>query len=837
MYNVMGYVVDFNNSSNIKAAFINNGTPDPEQYSYNLTSLEEQMRDDAISRLNTVNPNHRYMTFGFITDLHTPGSAAGTGAYYNNTALPSIKLLGSIAYEFGIDAVLVGGDLASGAALDRAQYDAQIDVIKGYFTQYIPCTYYLTDGNHDRKYNSLREMRTNAEWLATLNRFNDYKGRPVTFAKDVEVYDVEGNRITEDLPLATYYVDFNEYKVRLASISSYDREGVTNGGASAKGYYLGTYASLMFSGSKNADEWIFGAFTHDNSSSSTEYKRRFNFYSHWLDGTSFMPSDKTPSTWVPGESLDRHKFDILNSGTPGKGVIGEISGHIHPGVNRSTYTTGGYTMPVIQTDGALYGSVSNGLENQTLSNYCFSIFVIRTDQMKLYELEVGKHRDDAENGIRVYDIARGKGAPVVSDDVFRFYHISDSHTWADSLAVCDALMDANPDVKFTILTGDYANTGSGSSVNSAMDSALAGFKNNLLVIDGNHEGWDVSFDGTYTYKTEQGMAVFAKYIAEKMNNPNINWGAIDVQGNPAVPYYYIDYQLNPSSKLRIISVDAYEYWYARKSSAEISWYNSVTTGSKNWLQWKPIYSQRQTDWIISCLVGRAENTYEAYKVGVNQGYGTVTQPAIDPLSANDYVLVAIHEPPIGPPSASNPNKITNLGSANSFCSTNMLTGSGFTSNNEIVPIIIDGYTHGSNIVNRKVLNHENPSDPSLNSPDSMNVLINADFSAFSQNHATFLGYLCGHLHGDLHTWHPDYPDQLILCIDSSTHNADKSGWTDIYDNATTFYRNSAVLINDVTLDFTNRKIIVTRIGNGSGKDGYSTPVNRTARDTIEFDMK
>lgn len=97
--------------------------------------------------------------------------------------------------------------------------------------------------------------------------------------------------------------------------------------------------------------------------------------------------------------------------------------------------------------------------------------------------------------------------------------------------------------------------------------------------------------------------------------------------------------------------------------------------------------------------------------------------------------------------------------------------------------------------------------------------------------------MCGHVHGDIHRFHPEYPDQLILCVDQANYGTTSNYPSDIKDSP------YGVLINEVSIDFNSNPetITVTRIGNGSGKDGYPSAGDyngylAVARQSIKFDI-
>lgn len=383
---------------------------------------------------------------------------------------------------------------------------------------------------------------------------------------------------------------------------------------------------------------------------------------------------------------------------------------------------------------------------------------------------------------KIGEIAEDPDAPdtpdVPSENTFRFLHFSDPHTCVDSVNKCKELMEGDPSINVTILTGDYANLGQVITVNADMDNTLRNFNNPLLVLNGNHEGWDTRVNTTQSY------------LKGIITEDGVVWGDDDADNaNNKGRYYYIDYPLN-GNKLRILCVDQYQL-----------------VGSSYPLNWKPAYSQDEIDWLIS---------------------------KISELDADDYLLIALHEPPIA--------KSENIGPRreNDWCSANLKTWSGFVDSGNVIPMIMQAYMD-KQALSQRVLNYI---DPEGVNTDTIGINVDVDFT--DNTPCTFVGYICGHIHGDMHTYHPDYPEQLILCIDwANDASNNKPYWSDIF-ASTTPRRKDGVLINDVTLDFDNKKIKVKRIGNGSGVDGYGVAESMTvddvtyqsvARTTIEFPFK
>ena len=384
------------------------------EYTYELNDLEKGIKNDAINKLNLYNSNHKYLAFGFVTDLHTFLVDDGNGgvvntyasAYPHDDCRRTLKVLGSIAYEWGLDAVLCGGDLCDGKRNNGdgglAIYEDGLEDIESFFDQFIPCPYFFTDGNHERKYGENSELMINERWMYWLNRLNHPKNLSVTFIKDVDVFDKNGNLIEESKTPLAYFVDFDAYKVRIIAESAYEKENISSitNGISFGSYKSSIMAALQFPKSagqftKDPNDWVVGMFIHDKSND-TEKSRRANFLARFLTGEGVTSS---------GSGTDYHTFAPINyTGTlenptlvKGKGVFGEITGHQHPFTERTLISISNYSnqssrlaqLDSVMPNGGTTSYPSSSF-NADYQNYCFSIFIVDTDQMKLHELEFGR---------------------------------------------------------------------------------------------------------------------------------------------------------------------------------------------------------------------------------------------------------------------------------------------------------------------------------------------------------------------------------------------------------------------------------------------------------------
>lgn len=215
---------------------------------------------DAVSEVNPTDPAtgaRRFISFAFITDFHKCRRVDGDDAAVNpvktfwygsagvlTDAEPSIRLLGSVAEEAGLDAVIAGGDystapiIGDGAryGLTEAEYTNEIWNVKAMFDKYLPVSVplFALDGNHERDYTrNGADMRMSDEaWAFVQTNFNTAaaaraRGVEVTYHRDLQNARLgegkygrfAGNSFHLDFPRLLASGGCN---VRIACISPYD---------------------------------------------------------------------------------------------------------------------------------------------------------------------------------------------------------------------------------------------------------------------------------------------------------------------------------------------------------------------------------------------------------------------------------------------------------------------------------------------------------------------------------------------------------------------------------------------------------------------------------------
>ncbi len=383
------------------------------------------------------------------------------------------------------------------------------------------------------------------------------------------------------------------------------------------------------------------------------------------------------------------------------------------------------------------------------------------------------------------------------DAVVKFLHVSDPHGSSTATTKAKNMLDNDADIAFLFVTGDVTAYGQSNGINSGISSDFTDIGDKLLLLAGNHDTYDNKFGTSAT--SQQATTNYIKgWLGQR-----VTYG--DQSG--VASYWHKDVPLGGSSKLRIISLDQYEIDKVRRSG------NYYT-----------IYSQAQVDWLIGLLKG---------------------------LSKNDYVIIAMHEPPIQSPSGVNDSSSPDSYAVGLRPSQPYYTNGGlnepmklFVSEglrafgnryNEpslnLLPQIMDAY------MRKQALSMTYNNRGGGSTPD---ITINEDFSSI--NPATFLFYLGGHRHTDICSYLPnegenkDWSNQLMLyitCGDKGInyqYDDDLGGTGASWSPPSTPSNAYTYRINQVTLDFGAKTINVTRIGATNTAGGR-------VRDQITFPFK
>ena len=341
----------------------------------------------------------------------------------------------------------------------------------------------------------------------------------------------------------------------------------------------------------------------------------------------------------------------------------------------------------------------------------------------------------------------------------RFLHISDTHNSPDSINKAKELMDGNAAYQFTFLTGDYSAQAGGYG---AVDAPLKAIGTKMLMLTGNHDIYN-------TFSSNQANAT--AYLKTIVTDPSVVWG----DSNGVASYWYKDIATPDGGKLRILSMDSYDY---RDGTGPGSIYDTI-------------YSQDQVDWFIA---------------------------RIKELTANDYIIIATHEPVVNATITDAsfqynvPGKMDDSCVAkrrvNDFCSARLWVWDTSLTNGAIWPTIMDAY------LNKRVLNTTVTNTNSYSGAVLSTLTLSEDFTNISP--ATFLFYMGGHLHGDMCSYHPDFPEQLILLVDDGNPST-------LGNSSDIRTRSNGIMVNDITLNFASKTIKVERIGNNAAESYNGFP--------------
>lgn len=360
------------------------------EYSYDLTDLEEQLKTSAKTLLNQYNPDGKYITFGIITDLHeskdgVPYNPGGTN-YGVVTSVPSIKLLGSICNDVGVDAVFCLGDLSTGQNITQSDYKSQMQFIADKFAQYIPCPYFFVDGNHERNHHDSTDwVMPNSYWYDFLQRNNHNGNLNVSWMRGVTFDGIKQGGVTQQVTVnessLTYCVDFqkNGTNLRMVCISCYDYMD----GASAGSTYPSIYRALKLTEEgKDPMEWLTcGVFHQAGSPMGNAVKYFDRYFTKEEVSTGYIKGNSTNGVALPMPINDKY----------GLATPMMINGHEHASVRGMWHDSSTSQIHRIGVGNAF----STASQNNTNDGYCFSVFVLDTDHWKLYEIQVGrKMRND-----------------------------------------------------------------------------------------------------------------------------------------------------------------------------------------------------------------------------------------------------------------------------------------------------------------------------------------------------------------------------------------------------------------------------------------------------------
>ena len=530
-----------------------------------VATLESNLKSDIMSKVNQVNPidsatgQRKYISFAMISDIHkckrVPGDDATTNpvtTYWYETggclteAEQSIRLLGSLAVDAGLDAVINGGDLSTAPIQGGAgrltvdEYTNEIWNVKAIFNQHLPASVplFTVDGNHDRHYKTytagIEMITSDSDWAYVLTNFNTSAsvahehGVDVTYHRDLASAKL-GDNVTGAYTGNSYHIDLRRLvasggnNVRIACVSMYDSA------TGANPAYRAFDAAQFYDASGNLID-----------SSLTPANTVIGMVAHGselrLDGTFARTAAGTlMNGFMNGYYNARDKVGPWNRGTQGKAFFGLVAAHQHF-VNTKELTDSYDDM--VNGDNKVYASAvsvssayavnypakPNQHQLGTDQAYHFSIFVVDTDNNLLHEVRVG---GIGQNTVHEVPVVQLYNTNIRT-------HLDQSAQTAPTLGT----VTVTPAVTNATLSGAISSLGSGAT---ACDVYLAygTSANNLGAAAKIAEGATASFSyvisnltATTTYYYSLSISNNAETVMGAVKSGNFTTGAEPVEPGP-----------------------------------------------------------------------------------------------------------------------------------------------------------------------------------------------------------------------------------------------------------------------------------------------------------------
>ena len=384
-------------------------------------AIEDGLRAAILEKADEANPvdpatgARKYISFGFIADIHkcrrVPGDDAAknpvTDYWYGSAGVltepePSIRLLGSVAKDAGLDAVIVVGDLSTapisgGRGLTEAEYTNEIWNVRAMFGRHLPADVplFTIDGNHERHYSKgeARMHLSDEAWAYVLTNFNTSaeaaraRGVGVTYHRDLPNATLGDGR-TGRFAGNSYHLDFRRLlatggpDVRIACISTYDA-------AEGSGHEYRVFDAGQFYDPATGEPYdpaltpenaVMGMVSHEG-----VWRVAGSLQSGFLNGFSNPVGRKGP--WNLGVHRGRGFFGLVAAHLHTT-KVGTITNHLDEQANPDNAVHAS----MVQVVNAFATNKPSRPKEHTLGTehaYHFSLFVVDTDANKLREIRVG----------------------------------------------------------------------------------------------------------------------------------------------------------------------------------------------------------------------------------------------------------------------------------------------------------------------------------------------------------------------------------------------------------------------------------------------------------------
>ncbi|MCR5751777.1 MAG: right-handed parallel beta-helix repeat-containing protein [Kiritimatiellae bacterium] len=396
-----------------------------------VATLESNLKSDIMSKVNQVNPidsatgQRKYISFAMISDIHKCKRVAGDDAASNPVTTywyasagclteseQSVRLLGSVTADAGLDAVIFGGDFSTApikgdaGRLTVEEYTNEIWNVKAMLGQHLPASVplFAVDGNHDRHYvnNKLNlnfpMVKSDSDWAYVLTNFNTSASAAhahnvdITYHRDLANAKL-GDNVTGHYAGNSYHLDFRRLlasggpNVRIACVSMYDTS--TGNDPNYRVYDAAQFydsTGALYDADLTPENTVMGMIAHGTEET--------------LAGTLCRNAAGTlMNGYMNGYSNPKNKIGPWNRGALGKGYFGLVAAHLHY-VNTKELSDSmdsqfvpDAVKPSAVSVSAAYAvnmpSKTNQHQLGTDQAYHFSIFVIDTDNGLLHEIRVG----------------------------------------------------------------------------------------------------------------------------------------------------------------------------------------------------------------------------------------------------------------------------------------------------------------------------------------------------------------------------------------------------------------------------------------------------------------